>query len=438
LATIGLSMIVKNGGEDLRLCLESVRSLVDQIVIADTGSTDGSIAVARSFGATIVEFPWCDDFAAARNAALAPITTDWVLSLDADEEVLPETLAEVRRLVSLNDDVVAGYNLKVRCYMHNRSVFFEGNSGQPNHDDTERARDAPFYLEFLSVRLFRRHPGIFYTGCVHEMVIERIAAMGMSVRSSTGLIRNYGRLWDNATCMRKQAYYRELGNRRVEEEPGDADAWYNLGLAEFCYGDNLKAMRCMEQVYTILKIPLPLYYIAKGLQREGRLESALQILSHIGDDGDLGLQKNLLKGDLLHDLNRLDEARSAFERALQECEKTPRLFVWLSTLESRLGYVQVRLGHHCEGLELMRRSIARTPEVFDLHDRLVKGCVIARDEVGSAEAAEAILEHFVGEKLFARAAALRYRIQQPQRAQELLERGLGLFPESSSLRAMRS
>jgi glycosyltransferase involved in cell wall biosynthesis len=411
--------------------------MVDQIVIADTGSTDGSIAVARSFGATIVEFPWCDDFAAARNAALAPVTTDWVLSLDADEEVLPETMVEIRRLIALNDNAVAGYYLKVRCYMHNRSVFFEGNSSQPNHDDAERARDAPFYLEFLSVRLFRRHPGIFYTGCVHEMVIEQIAAVTMSVRNSTGLIRNYGRLWDSATCLRKQAYYRALGNRRVEEEPRDADAWYNLGLAEFCYGDNLKAMRCMEQVYTIWKIPLPLYYIAKGLQREGRLESALKILSHIGDDGDLGLQKNLLKGDLFHDLNRLDEAHSAFERALQECEKDPNLFVWLSTLESRLGYVQVRRGHQCEGLELMRRSIARTPEVFDLHDRLVKGCIIAKDEAGAAEAAEATLEHFVGEKLFARAAALRYRIQQPQRVRELLERGLRLFPESNSLRAMR-
>ena len=52
--------------------------------------------------------------------------------------------------------------------------------------------------------------------------------------------------------------------------------------------------------------------------------------------------------------------------------------------------------------------------------------------------AEAILEHFVGEKLFARAAALRYRVQQPHEARKLLERGLGLFPESSSLRAMQS
>jgi hypothetical protein len=99
-ATIGLSMIVKNGGEGLRSCLESVRSLVDQIVIADTGSTDDSVAIAREFDATIVDFPWCDDYAAARNAALAPLTTEWVFSLDADEEVLPESLVEVRRLVA--------------------------------------------------------------------------------------------------------------------------------------------------------------------------------------------------------------------------------------------------------------------------------------------------------------------------------------------------
>src|ERR1700689_1973012 len=83
-------MIVRNAENDLRPCLESARPLVDQIVVIDTGSTDRTQEIAAEFGATVVSFPWTDHFADARNAALAPITTDWVLVLDADEELAPE------------------------------------------------------------------------------------------------------------------------------------------------------------------------------------------------------------------------------------------------------------------------------------------------------------------------------------------------------------
>src|SRR5258708_5724494 len=76
---LALSMIVRNGGPDLPCCLESVRGIVDEIVIADTGSTDDSTANAKSFGATVIRVPWENDFAVARNAALQHTTADWVL-----------------------------------------------------------------------------------------------------------------------------------------------------------------------------------------------------------------------------------------------------------------------------------------------------------------------------------------------------------------------
>lgn len=81
------ALIVLDAGEHLRRCLASVREHVDQIVVVDTGSTDDTLAIAKEFGATIGHFAWCDDFAAARNAALALVETDWVLSIDADEEL---------------------------------------------------------------------------------------------------------------------------------------------------------------------------------------------------------------------------------------------------------------------------------------------------------------------------------------------------------------
>ena len=64
-----------------------MRGFASQIVVVDTGSTDRTVEIAREFGAEIYSFAWCDDFAAARNAALEHATGDWILMLDADEEL---------------------------------------------------------------------------------------------------------------------------------------------------------------------------------------------------------------------------------------------------------------------------------------------------------------------------------------------------------------
>jgi glycosyltransferase involved in cell wall biosynthesis len=437
LATIGLSMIVKNGGDGFRSCLESARPLVDEIVIVDTGSTDNSVAIAREFGAIIVDFPWCDDFAAARNAALAPVTTDWVLVLDADEELSPEALVEIRCLVDSEEDA-GGYTLWIRSYVHTPFVYLEGTSSQKNEDDAERARSAPFYKEFACVRLFRRHPRIFYTGCVHEIVNEQVNALGMQIKESAARIRHYGRLWDDEARIRKQTYYRELGHRKVNEEPLNVNAWYLLGLAEFHEGNDEEALRCMTEAFTLSHLALPLYFIAAILYRQKKLEGALKVLSNLDDAGDIGMQKNHLRGKILHDLNRLSDSRCSYRKALEECEKDPALSVWQSSLESQLGYVEVRLGNHSAGMELLRRSVAAAPGVVESHDRLIKACIVAGDEAAAADAAEAALTHFVAEKLFARAAALRYRLKQPHQAQKLIETGLHLFPKSVSLRQMQA
>ena len=84
---ITVCLIVKNEEQFLAQCLKSVRGFAAQIVVVDTGSTDRTVEIAREFGAEIYSFAWCDDFAAARNAALEHATGDWILMLDADEEL---------------------------------------------------------------------------------------------------------------------------------------------------------------------------------------------------------------------------------------------------------------------------------------------------------------------------------------------------------------
>ncbi len=93
MSTITLCMIVRNEEEVLARCLASVRELVDEIIIVDTGSTDATVAIARDFGAAVHHFEWIDDFAAARNYSFSFATSEYILWLDADDVVEPDQLA---------------------------------------------------------------------------------------------------------------------------------------------------------------------------------------------------------------------------------------------------------------------------------------------------------------------------------------------------------
>jgi len=79
-------MIIKNEADNISRCLTSLNEVVDEVVIYDTGSTDGSVEMARMAGATVIEGHWDDDFARARNEALAHCSSEWILHIDADEE----------------------------------------------------------------------------------------------------------------------------------------------------------------------------------------------------------------------------------------------------------------------------------------------------------------------------------------------------------------
>src|SRR5271165_5855571 len=113
--TLALSMIVRDAASDLPACIESVRGVADEIVIADTGSTDHTIEIARTMGARVISIPWEDDFARARNLSLAEVTADWVLSMDADERL---DAAAARRLPALIANHKArAYQVPIRNYV---------------------------------------------------------------------------------------------------------------------------------------------------------------------------------------------------------------------------------------------------------------------------------------------------------------------------------
>lgn len=98
--------IALNEEKSLPQCLGSVKDLVDEIILLDTGSSDRTVEVAGELGAKVYNFQWCNDFAAARNEALKYVTGDWVLILDADEVLTTEIVADLKLAIAKEDNLV--------------------------------------------------------------------------------------------------------------------------------------------------------------------------------------------------------------------------------------------------------------------------------------------------------------------------------------------
>ena len=94
---LSVCMIVRDEERNLPRCLKSVKSIADEIIVVDTGSQDNTVLVAKELGADVYYFEWCDDFAAARNESLKHATGDWIFQIDADEELLPDSVSVLRK-----------------------------------------------------------------------------------------------------------------------------------------------------------------------------------------------------------------------------------------------------------------------------------------------------------------------------------------------------
>jgi tetratricopeptide (TPR) repeat protein len=432
--SVGLSMIVKNAAETLRDCLASVAGLVEQMVVADTGSTDGTPEIARALGAEVLEIGWQDHFAQARNTALQAMRTDWVLVLDDDEELDPTAHRHLPRL--LCDPSAGGYLLPHRNYLRDR--FDRGVYAawvRPNHSGLRRAQNAPAYLEVPVCRLFRRHREIYFVGRIHELIEPRILASGFELKHAPGvLVHNFGALDGQTADRSRNEYYRRLSRMKVQESPNDPQAWMELGLQEYeRFRDYPAALDCFRKAMTLPACP-PFVYasLAKLYLEMGSGTLALEVLEQMAASNEpLAGEKEHIRGDALYNLGRLEEARTAYQRALAACPEDSRI-------ESKLGLTEVRLEILKPGLKKLIRAVEAAPQIFEMHDRLIKAYVLAEMLARAAEAAERLLAGFPHPRMFLRAASIRLRLNDRQTARNIISSGLQKFPQAEELLQARS
>jgi len=223
-------MIVKDEGNCITRCLDSVIDLVDEMVIVDTGSTDKTIDICRSYNARVFNYSWDDNFAEARNFGLDKVTQDWVLWLDADEEVARENREQLS-----NQDLFANYDaLSVPL------INFYGEKV----DNDEVAKIA-------QPRFFRNYMGFRFENKIHEWLNISSAYDQERVGFIDLKIYHYGYL--NTQVENKQKFLRnvKLLLQELKEEKDHAWTHYYLAMEYYRRNHFKKAFDHVNQSITL-------------------------------------------------------------------------------------------------------------------------------------------------------------------------------------------
>ncbi len=222
---ISLCMIVKNEERSLARCIKSVKSLVDEIIIVDTGSNDNTINIAKDLGAEIYNFEWCDDFSAARNESIKYANHQWILLLDADEFVDENSITELKKIIKNNKPPVA---FEFR-------VLSDTGSQNPN--------------ESRVIRMFSNGFGILFKNRVHEQITSSIKEISAQVLRTNSKIIHDGYNQEYVDQNEKQERNISLLKQMIDEEP-DFYYWpYNLGISYMAIGKNDLGIKYLKISY---------------------------------------------------------------------------------------------------------------------------------------------------------------------------------------------
>jgi tetratricopeptide (TPR) repeat protein len=200
-STISACMIVKDEEELLPDCLASIRDWVDEIILVDTGSTDRTVEIARSYGAKVFHHAWEGDFSRARNQSLSYATQGWIFIIDADERVTADDVPQLRRV--LDDEQAQMVSINVY------NVYGDSVSA----------------VTFLpSIRLFRRSLGLRYEGTVHNALVypDSLPVVRVGAR-----LKHLGYGLSKGKMAQKLARSRVLLEQQLRDNPDNAFALFN-------------------------------------------------------------------------------------------------------------------------------------------------------------------------------------------------------------------
>lgn len=354
---LSLCMIVRDEEEMLPRTLEAIRPAVDEIIVVDTGSTDRTIEIARSFGATVIEREWTGSFSEARNASLEAATGDWFMYLDADEVLVSDDVDKLRTLL--------GQTWREAFFLHETNFTGDEVSGTA--------------VVHSALRLIRNRPNYRFTGRLHEQIAFHLPAyLPERIAQSPVRVNHYGYLGVVRESKGKARRNLDLLLAQKRETPADAlNAFfhYNLGSEYFALGNIEEAAAELEtavakvdetQTHWHEFVPSLILRSTKALRACGRHEQALA-------RAERGLERFPGFTDLVFEqglacvaLERADQAQVYLERAIEMGDAPSRYtaMVGAGTFLPRTVLATMHVNHRRwePALELLRWCIEHHPE----------------------------------------------------------------------------
>ena len=395
---LSLSMIVRNEAERLERCLASVAGFVDEMVLLDTGSSDATVAIAERCGAVVHHFPWPGDFAPARNEALRHVRGEWVLVLDADEQLLGEARQPLNQLMAQPDLLVV--NL----------LRFERGARQSPYSEVSR--------------LFRRHPAIRWSRPYHAMIDDSVLALQQRephwrlASYSNPALTHDGYQPQLLASGDKAKRLREAMEAELKRLPDDPYACAKLGSLEVSEGHRERGMALLRRglahcpasaVAERYELLLHLA-IAETSQRPAAAEAHYRQAIALPLEHRVTLAARLNLASLLQQHPAAD-SQAALQEAALLCQQASTAAPELALCWAHLGLVERRRGQLDAAISAYRRAIGLEPEQAELHQNLAAALLLAGDIGGARAGFQQAIALLIQQGQSQAALALRQRVE---------------------------
>ena len=353
--TLSLCMIVRDEEQMLPRCLAAVAPAVDEIVIVDTGSTDATVQIAKSFGAKVIEFPWTGSFSEARNVSFEAATGDWVMYLDADEVLVAEDVEQLRALT--------GRTWREAFYLVETSYTGELGDGGAIVNN--------------ALRVFRNRPEYRFKDRLHEQIAHTLPThIPGRVEQTPVRVTHYGYLGSVRDAKEKSGRNIELLRKQAAESPKSAFLHFNLGSEYIVVGDlnagidelktarslitaegNLTRAEYAPSLFT--RLVMVLRMSGKLLEADQTAAEGLELFPQFTDLVLAQARIAQMQGDT-------DKAKTHFDRAIEMGEAPARYgpMVGSGTFLARLALAELHLelGEASEARAALQWCVDHHPE----------------------------------------------------------------------------
>lgn len=244
--TISLCMIVKDEEQWLAQCLDSVKNLVTEIIVVDTGSTDATKEIAKKYNAKLFDFTWKDNFADARNFSISKATGDWILWLDADETIAKKDHDHIKKIIKEAQFPIVV--LEQRHYTNDeKNIRFK----KIDERYQAEAKECKGYYATLITRLFKNNLGLQFEGAVHETIDKSMQKLGLQFLQTDIPIHHYQHMKSEDKMKEKKEKYNKLLEEKAKQDPTDIKTLHDLAITHLQKHDFKTAFQYFKKIYDL-------------------------------------------------------------------------------------------------------------------------------------------------------------------------------------------